>query len=67
MKKYKEKKFPAVIIRLFQAYGPKQAINRIIPITINACLKNKQFKCSSGIQTRDFVHISDLINAIFLI
>lgn len=67
IKKYKEKKFPAVIIRLFQAYGPKQAINRIIPITINACLKNKRFKCSSGIQTRDFVHIDDLVNAIFLI
>ena len=67
IKKYKEKKFPAVVIRLFQAYGPKQAINRIIPITINACLKNKHFKCSSGIQTRDFVHINDLVNAIFLI
>lgn len=67
IKEHRERKFPAVIIRLFQAYGPKQAINRIIPITINACLKDEIFKCSSGIQTRDFVHVNDLIDAIFLI
>lgn len=67
LKNHREKKFPAVILRLFQAYGPKQAVNRIIPITINACLKNKKFECSSGIQTRDFVHINDLIDSIFLV
>ena len=32
IKKYKEENFPVVIFRLFQAYGPNQSINRIIPI-----------------------------------
>ncbi len=62
----KKKNFPIVILRLFQAYGPKQSINRIIPIAINGCINNEKFKCSSGVQFRDFVHINDLIDAIFL-
>ena len=62
----KQKKFPAIIFRLFQAYGPKQDINRIIPIAIEGCIKNKKFNCSSGVQLRDFVHIEDVIEAIFL-
>ena len=28
-------------LRLYQAYGPGQDINRFIPIVIDACLKNK--------------------------
>ena len=62
----KKNKFPIVIFRLFQAYGPKQDINRIIPIAIDGCVKNKKFECSSGVQLRDFVHIEDVIDAIFL-
>ena len=40
---YKKKKFPASVLRLYLAYGPKQDQNRLIPITIMACLKNKIF------------------------
>ena len=67
LKNFKMKKFPAIILRLFQVYGPNQSINRIIPITINSCIKNKEFPCSSGLQKRDFIFIDDLINVIFLI
>ena len=63
---YKKEKFPVTILRLYQAYGPEQDTNRIIPIVINACLKNKKFPCSNGMQLRDFVHIDDLIKCIFL-
>ena len=66
LKMYKKHKFPAIIFRLFQTYGPSQAENRLIPITINSCLNNKIFDCSSGKQYRDFVYIDDLIKAIFL-
>ena len=63
----KKKNFPATIIRLYQVYGPKQDANRIIPITITNAINNKKFNCSEGIQSRDFLYIDDLINAIIKI
>lgn len=66
LKIYKKDKFPVIIFRLFQTYGPNQAENRLIPISINSCLNNRFFDCSPGEQYRDFVHINDLIKAIFL-
>jgi len=62
---FKKKKFPVVILRLYLAYGPNQDINRFIPIIINGCLKNQKFPTSLGNQLRDFVHVSDVIKAIF--
>ena len=62
---YKKKKFPVTILRLYQAYGPRQDINRFIPTVIDACLKNKEFPCSDGKQYRDFVHVRDVVKAIF--
>ena len=56
--------FPYVILRLYQVYGPNQSINRLIPIVISSCIKNKKFNCSSGIQKRDFLYIDDLVNLI---
>jgi nucleoside-diphosphate-sugar epimerase len=61
---YKKKKFPVVILRLYQVYGPNQDKNRLIPIIIDSCKKNKSFPCSSGVQFRDFLFVDDLINAI---
>ena len=63
---YKKKKIPVTILRLYQIYGPTQDLNRFIPIVINACKYNKNFKCSHGRQYRDFLYIDDLIKAIFL-
>ena len=64
VKLFKKKNFPVTILRLYQAYGPSQDINRLIPIVIKNCLKNKKFDCSSGRQLRDFVYIDDVINVI---
>ena len=64
---YKKKKFPVTIIRLYQVYGPYQDLNRFIPIVINSCKYNKNFPCSHGRQSRDFLYIKDLTDAIFLI
>ena len=64
---YRKKKFPVTILRLYQIYGPKQDLNRFIPIVINACKYNLDFPCSHGRQYRDFLYIDDLIKAIFLI
>ena len=52
------------MLRLYQAYGPKQDVNRFLPIVIEACRKNKNFDCSDGKQLRDFIHVEDVVNAI---
>ena len=61
---FKKKKFPATILRLYLAYGPRQDINRFLPIIIKGCIKNKKFPCSKGNQLRDFVHVDDVVDAI---
>jgi|TARA_B100001964_G_C14148222_1_gene560759 nucleoside-diphosphate-sugar epimerase len=61
---FKRNKFPSTILRLYLAYGPRQDINRFLPIIIKACIKNEKFPCSKGIQLRDFVYVDDVVNAI---
>ena len=61
---FKKENFPVVILRLYQAYGPKQSINRLIPIIITNSISNKSFPCSEGKQFRDFIYIDDVIDAI---
>jgi len=61
---FKKKKFPSTVLRLYLTYGPKQDMNRFIPIIINSCIKDEKFDCSSGYQFRDFIHINDVIEAI---
>ena len=41
-----------------------QSINRLIPIVIKSCIKDKKFNCSSGIQKRDFLYVDDFISLI---
>ena len=64
LEKNKKKNFPAIILRLFQAYGPHQDKNRLIPIVIDGCIKDTKFGCSPGKQFRDFIYIDDVIRAI---
>jgi nucleoside-diphosphate-sugar epimerase len=61
---YKKNSFPVTIFRLYQAYGPRQDPNRLIPIVIMNCLKNKTFDCTDGKQFRDFIYVEDVINAV---
>jgi len=61
---YKKKNFPATILRLYLAYGPKQDFNRFLPIIISGCLMNKKFPCSEGKQIRDFIHVKDVVDII---
>lgn len=61
---FKKSNFPSTVLRLYLTYGPKQDLNRFLPIIIDSCIKNKKFDCSDGIQSRDFVHINDVVNAI---
>lgn len=64
LKLYKKYNFPFTVLRLYQAYGEKQDINRLIPIVITSCINDHSFPCSDGKQYRDFVHVNDVILAI---
>ena len=61
---FHKKNFPVTILRFYQVYGPKQDQNRFLPIVIKNCLLNKNFPCSHGRQSRDFVFIEDVVDAI---
>lgn len=67
LKLHKKKKFPVTILRLYQVYGPRQDLNRFLPIIISSCRSNKIFACSHGRQFRDFLYIDDLVDVIFLL
>lgn len=64
MQYHKKFNFPVVVLRLYLTYGPKQDINRFIPIIIYSCVKKINFPCSTGSQYRDFIYIDDLTDAI---
>ena len=59
--------FNTKIMRLFGVYGPGQKTNRLIPFVIKNCIQKKKFDCSHGLQSRDFIYIDDLTNAIKII
>lgn len=56
-----------IILRPYQIYGPHQKKNRLIPITINSCIKNLKFPCTLGNQERDFLYVDDFIDLIIKI
>lgn len=64
IKLFRQKNFPVIILRLYQAYGPNQSINRLIPIIIYNSILDRTFPCTEGKQYRDFVYIDDVVNAI---
>jgi nucleoside-diphosphate-sugar epimerase len=63
---YRTESFPVVVLRLFLVYGVGQDVNRFIPQIIQGCVNNNKFPVSGGEQLRDFCHIDDISNAIFL-
>jgi len=58
---------PVVIVRLFNTVGPRQTgrYGMVIPRFIQSALNNTPIKIfGNGQQTRTFVHVTDVINAI---
>ena len=57
---HRTERFPAVTIRLFLVYGPKQDGNRFLPQIVKGCLSGETFPTSEGKQLRDFCHVRDV-------
>ncbi len=60
---YKSLGMPVVTLRPFLAYGPEQDTDMFVPSLIRHCLEKKDFRMTSGDQTRDFVYIEDVVDA----
>lgn len=59
---------PAVIVRPFNAYGPKQHLEKLIPRFITSVLLNEPMTVhGTGNSARDFNHVEDIAHAIDLI
>jgi nucleoside-diphosphate-sugar epimerase len=63
---YSANAFPAVILRPSLAYGPGQADDMMLPALIRSLIAGRTFPMTLGAQTRDYVYIDDLIQAMLL-
>jgi len=56
--------FPSVVLRASVIYGPEQNDQMFIPSLIQSLITKKDFSMTLGEQFRDFVYISDVIEAL---
>ncbi|MFA4823694.1 MAG: NAD(P)-dependent oxidoreductase [Methanoregula sp.] len=57
---------PVTIIRPTLAYGPGQGTDMFLPSLITSLLEDKPFEMTLGEQTRDFIYVTDLVEALIL-
>ena len=53
--------------RIFHMYGPYEQGNRLVSNIITSLLKNEEALCTHGKQSRDFLHVSDVADALVTI
>lgn len=54
--------WPIVRLRPFNAYGPAQSPDRIVPEVITRALTGQRLRMTSGTQTREFNYVEDLVD-----
>jgi UDP-glucose 4-epimerase len=54
--------WPIVMARPFNAYGPRQTVDRIIPEVIIRALRGQELKMTQGRQTREFNYVEDIVD-----
>ncbi len=67
---WKEKRVPSIIVRLFNTVGPKQtgAYGMVMPRFISQAVKNEPITVyGTGKQSRCFIHVKDVVNALILL
>jgi nucleoside-diphosphate-sugar epimerase len=57
-------KLPVVVLRPSVAYGPHQHSDMFLPALIETLLRNEEFRMTLGEQTRDYLYVSDLVEAL---
>ncbi len=60
---YERHGLPVVFFRLFNSFGPKQAVDYLIPTVIMQAIKTRKVEVWSEKPVRDFVFIEDTIDA----
>jgi len=55
---------PVTILRPTNVYGPGQAEDMFLPALITALMQGRAFSMTPGEQTRDYVYVDDLVEAI---
>jgi len=63
---YSSYNFPAVTIRPFNAYGPRQSMRAVIPTIINQALHESEIVLGNLNATRDFTFVEDTAEAFML-
>ncbi len=61
------KGWPIVGAAIFQAYGPGQPEQRILPAAMIAALNGGDFPMTAGQQERDWIYISDVVSGLIAI
>ncbi len=56
--------WPIVMLRPFNAFGPWQTADRIIPEVIVRALRGEELKMTQGRQTREFNYVEDLVDGV---
>ncbi len=53
---------PAVIVRPFNIYGPRQDVNFLIPTIITQCLQGVEVRLGDGRPVRNFTYVTDAVD-----
>lgn len=56
--------FPAVVLRPTLVYGPGQGTSMFLPSLICTLLAGERFPMTGGEQTRDYVYVDDVVDAV---
>jgi UDP-glucose 4-epimerase len=57
---HRGRSWPIVVVRPFNAYGPAQSPDRVIPEIIVKALRRERLAMTDGLQTREFNYVEDL-------
>ena len=65
---HKSYDFPAVVVRMCNAFGPRQSLSKVVPKFIQQAASGEPFTIhGDGSQLRSFLHVSDICAAILVV
>lgn len=56
--------FDVCVARPFSLYGPRERATRFVPYVITSALAGRPIEMSSGVQTRDYLYVGDLVDGL---